>query len=187
MKKIEGDALFAFCLREFRLFARSWPSQRDLKRLAIEFSADGYPICGREDMLARLFDISLLPESCRSGRESADLFLTCYQRAPDFTLALILRIRERFSKTSPHQRRMLFWGGRETPKQVRRSLPKAVTLAAVQKERQRIWAIAKVQSEDLKKARTQLDKTHQKQLKRVLAKWQPSGQKKAKFVRRKKV
>ena len=138
-KQMPSEPLGAYLTHAFMAFARGWPDVKDFDRLAISFAPNGYPIVGRCDLLSILFRVASMPEKIESNSEDERMFLVCYRRAPDFVLGLLVHLREKLHKASPHRKYILFSADHQvSPKAVKANLNAATQLDTVKAERRRL-------------------------------------------------
>jgi hypothetical protein len=134
-KEFSGDPLGAFLMDKFCRFAFHWP-KKDLEKLCIGFDKNGWPTVGNVELINALFSIAAFPES---DQESQELFFACYQRSPDFTLALITHLRREVDKLKDSKREILFGKSQEKftdgQKQARSEIRKVVDEAQVNQEK----------------------------------------------------
>jgi hypothetical protein len=136
--KFEGDALLSFCFVEFCKFTKRWRNPRDLNRLVISFDEQGAVLVGNDQLLTVLFSAAASPPAMVEKSESARLLLTCYRRAPDFVLALLIHLRGKIASLKLHQRKILSHPNR-APKEIWALINgKHLKLGAVEKARDRL-------------------------------------------------
>jgi hypothetical protein len=106
-RKVFGDSpLFHFCLSQFYQLAKKWPAAKVSAVGVVIDKKDGTVAYGNPT-LWQLFSIAVDPKQI-NPRQPNPLFLTCFKNSPDFTLALISRIRNQIAKCSPEKRAILF-------------------------------------------------------------------------------
>ncbi|HZM06004.1 MAG TPA: hypothetical protein VFC44_23630 [Candidatus Saccharimonadales bacterium] len=138
-KPIDGDPLRVFLLAEFTTFAKAWTPQKDLRRLAFSFAANGHPMIGSPTLLDGLFAAAAYPDRLKDRSEESRLFLMAYGRAPDFVLGLLAHLRKKLSNASPHRKHLLFSETFDAgPKAIKSSMKQAVEEGAIKIERQRL-------------------------------------------------
>jgi hypothetical protein len=102
-----GDSpFFHFCLKQFYQIAKKYPA-KEISRIGVVLDKENGVVAFGTPTLLELFSIAANPKQINPHKPSP-LFLTCFKNSPDFTLALISRIRNQLAKCSAEKRGILF-------------------------------------------------------------------------------
>jgi hypothetical protein len=105
-KDFADSPFFHFCLKQFYQVAKKYRA-KDISRIGIVLDKESGVVAFGTPTLLELFSIAANPKQINPHKTSA-LFLTCFKNSPDFTLALIARIRNRLAKCSVEKKGILF-------------------------------------------------------------------------------
>ncbi len=96
---------FHFCLKQFYQIAKKYPA-KEVSRIGVVLDEQTGVVAFGTHVLFELFSIAANPKQINPHKPST-LLLTCFKNSPDFTLALISRIRNQLSKCSAEKRGIL--------------------------------------------------------------------------------
>ena len=99
LKPFEGEPLGAFCLHEFCLFAKRWHAPKQLRLLADFIFPSADTPCADGTICFLCYSRSCVFPGLMET-EDREMFVTCYQRAPDFILGLLAHLGDQSRRRS---------------------------------------------------------------------------------------
>jgi hypothetical protein len=97
-KSAPREAALSSLFSEFTGFAKDWPNQHDLKRLAFSFAPNGFLLVGNPEIPTLLIHAAIDPTTLQKRADWRELFFTAFARSPDFILGLITQLRRVLSR-----------------------------------------------------------------------------------------
>lgn len=116
LKKFARGPMSTFLMGEVTKFTLNWKSNKDMGKLGIVISNDEFIVpLGNPHLFAAICQMAVNPKGINSDEQQA--FFTGYVASPDYVLKLLLHLRNRLSKASPHRKQILFGRGLVGPKE----------------------------------------------------------------------